>query len=114
MRKTLIIYISGGITGIAPETVAENFAIGEQEAVERFATIGNVLEVINPLSLDDGIEKAWDEYMRVDITAMMRCNAIYMLRGWQYSRGARLENHIAKALGFVVLSQALHLINESQ
>jgi len=58
------------------------------------------VEVVNPAELNVGVEGApWDFYMRADITALMRCGAIYMLPGWWKSKGARLEWWNAVQLG---------------
>ncbi len=37
-------------------------------------------------------------YMRRDIEALLKCDAVVMLEGWQNSAGARLEFEIAKEL----------------
>lgn len=44
-------------------------------------------------------EPTWSEYMREDIKALMDCDGIYMLDGWQVSQGARIEELIAFRLG---------------
>jgi len=46
-----------------------------------------------------GREPTWSEYMREDIKALMDCDGIYMLDGWEKSSGARLEEWIAFRLG---------------
>jgi len=38
-------------------------------------------------------------YMRTGIAALMTCDAIYALWGYQFSRGARIELGVAKGLG---------------
>lgn len=38
----------------------------------------------------------WLAYMRLDIKALMDCEAIYKLEGWEESRGACLEVQIAR------------------
>ena len=44
-------------------------------------------------------EPTWEEYMRADIKALMDCDAIYLLGGWEVSEGARLEEWIAFRIG---------------
>ncbi len=44
------------------------------------------------------------EYMRVDILALMQCEGITLLPGWQDSQGAHLEAEIAQALGLEVVA----------
>ena len=41
--------------------------------------------------------------MRDDISALMKCDAIYMLNDWGQSRGARIEYVIAKELGLEII-----------
>lgn len=45
----------------------------------------------------------WEDYMRYDLKGLLTCRAIYMLKGWRRSKGARLERKIAKALGFLII-----------
>jgi hypothetical protein len=58
-------------------------------------------EVINPAELDlaDTAPMAWADYMRRDIPQLCRCDTIALLPGWENSKGARLEAHIADELG---------------
>ena len=41
----------------------------------------------------------WEEYMRADLRALVGCEAIALLPGWEQSRGARTEVSIAAELG---------------
>ena len=41
----------------------------------------------------------WAEYMRTDLRAMLDCEMIALLPGWEQSRGARREVSIAEGLG---------------
>ncbi len=41
----------------------------------------------------------WLNCMRMDIARLVTCDAVYMLQGWEASRGARLEHTIAAGLG---------------
>jgi len=38
----------------------------------------------------------WEDQMGQDIAMLLRCDAIYMLPGWQQSEGATLEYLIAR------------------
>jgi len=38
-----------------------------------------------------------------DISALLECEAIYMVKDWGQSKGARLEYAIAKELGLYIL-----------
>lgn len=47
--------------------------------------------------------KTWADYLRHDIKLVADADMIATLEGWQNSRGAVLEVHIAHALGMPVL-----------
>ncbi len=45
----------------------------------------------------------YQEYLRRDLIAMLtECDTIILLPGWHESTGAKLEYHVAVALGFAV------------
>jgi len=48
--------------------------------------------------------EVWCAYMRLDIKALVDCNAIYKLSGWQQSPGAQLEATIADKLHLLDLT----------
>lgn len=41
-------------------------------------------------------------YVRADIEAELRCDAIYLLAGWEYSVGARAEFEVAAITGLTI------------
>ena len=92
------IYISGKITGTSD--YIERFAAAEK----RLKIDGH--KVVNPAKKNIGREgMTWGWYMRRCIKWLVDCEAIYLLRGWRKSPGARLEQQIAVALGMVIFSQ---------
>ncbi|WP_312491924.1 DUF4406 domain-containing protein [Pseudomonas cremoris] len=59
--------------------------------------------VTNPAELNpDG--GTWNDCMRRDIAALMDCDALATLPGWEHSKGARLEVLIADRLGMTVVN----------
>jgi hypothetical protein len=42
-------------------------------------------------------------YLMMDLLALARCDAIFLLRGWQESPGARAERAFAEALGLQII-----------
>jgi hypothetical protein len=82
------------------------------KAEEELKSLG--FDVINPAhndgaNIDEALESArfakrdWSWYMRRDLTYVMECDAICVLEGWRESKGARLEVHVAKALGMPIM-----------
>lgn len=46
----------------------------------------------------------WADYMAYDLTRLGLCGQVAVLPGWQNSKGARLEVHIARELGMKVVN----------
>ncbi|MCJ8207678.1 DUF4406 domain-containing protein [Pseudomonas sp. RGM2987] len=84
------IYISGPMTHI----LDLNFPAFHAMAAS-LREAGHI--VTNPAELNPA-GGTWSECMRRDIAALMDCDTVATLPGWQDSRGASLEVHIAKAL----------------
>ena len=106
------VYVSGPMTGI-PE---ENFP-AFNAAARALCLIGYT--VVNPAEFDtdvDGLgERArWVKYLKADIKALMDCDGIVMLPGWEQSKGATLEHFNAKALDMPILTLAEAVIEAPQ
>lgn len=97
------LYLAGPMSGL-PEL---NFPAFHAEAA-RLRSLG--FDVVNPAELCDDIAGAWAQCMRRDLAALLTCEGIALLPGWERSRGATLEHHVAKALGMLVFDA--HLIGE--
>lgn len=90
------VYIAGPMTGY-PELNYPAFA----EAAARLRKLG--FEVISPAELND-VSETYLNAMRKDIIELVNCHHILMLQGWQASKGATLEHHIATVLGIEVIA----------
>lgn len=66
-------------------------------AAQRLLDLG--VPYINPADFGVQPDKTWEDYIRRDICALTECDSILLLPGWRQSKGARLEYHIAQALG---------------
>ena len=89
------IYLSGPMTGL-PDL---NFAAFHAMTTSLRAS-GNT--VTNPAEINpEG--GTWNDCMRRDIVALMECNTVATLPGWEHSKGARLEVLIAERLGMTVV-----------
>lgn len=90
------VYLSGPISGM-PE---HNFPAFHAEAAKLRAA---GYEVINPAELNPDPSMTWEDCMRVDIRELCTCDAIALMPGWERSKGANLELHIAHRLGLEVM-----------
>ena len=91
-------YIAGPMTGY-PEHNFPAFFKAEEFLKEKFP-YGTF---VNPAKLDMDVppgDLRWEDCMRRDIRALVDMTDIVLLPGWEKSRGANLENHIATALSF--------------
>lgn len=79
-----------------------NFPAFEQ-AANRLRAIG--FDVVSPHEFGEGGDQSWADYLRQDLAAMLDgCDSVATLHGWEKSRGATLEVHVAQALGMQVES----------
>ena len=83
------IYISGPISGVSLETAYNNFTNAEVQLLEED------YEPVNPFNNGLPSNATWEEHMRADLKLLLDCDAIYMLEGWEKSRGARIEYALA-------------------
>jgi hypothetical protein len=61
-------------------------------------------EVVNPAENFGGQQGLpYADYMRQDLTQLLTCDAIALLPGWEKSKGASLEHHVAVVLELRIL-----------
>ena len=96
------LYVSGPMSGI------ENNNFGAFNAAARkLRDLGHI--VVNPAEFDLDPEYCWSDYLRQDIKAMLDCDGIYLLRGWEKSQGSNLEQHIAHRLDMLIVFEEISL-----
>ena len=91
-------YISGPISSdpdyIKHFSEAESFLLGTGDTP------------VSPSKLDCAEEglvtHSWNYFMRKALQMLCECEAIYMLEGYEKSRGARLELSVAKELDMLI------------
>jgi hypothetical protein len=59
-------------------------------------------EVVNPAEINPDHAMPWALCMRRDIAELVKCDAIRLLPGWETSKGAVLEHHIAERLELLI------------
>lgn len=95
------VYISGPMTDIENYNI-KNFQIAEA----KFTLAG--FEVVSPVANQkifeetENKEEKYRAVMRKDMFDLLGCNCIAMLKGWEYSNGARVELATALVCGLEV------------
>jgi hypothetical protein len=105
------VYISGPIM-FSPDRGRLAFA----EAEDALESLG--FDAVNPKSVDacadgdcekleneveKGMPHSWACFLKYDLIAMLECESILMLPGWERSHGARLEMNVAASVGMRVM-----------
>tara|TARA_R110002020_G_scaffold57933_12_gene159117 strand:+ start:2084 stop:2446 length:363 start_codon:yes stop_codon:yes gene_type:complete len=99
------IYIAGPMRGY------ENLNHEAFDLAEKKLNKGLVYDPVNPakmdraFGLDSSIDMTQEELkdaLRRDVDAIFESDALYMLRGWERSEGARMEHALALALGMSI------------
>ena len=89
------IYISGPMTGV------DNYEDNFERAEKYLIALG--YEVINPSKVDASLPQMnYFEYLDIDLYLLSKCQAIYMLNGWNNSNGAKEELKTALLQGIDV------------
>lgn len=91
----MIIYLAGKMTGL-PDWGREKFNEAERILTER----GHI--VLNPACLPIGLRP--ESYMQIGLAMLQAADAVYMLKGWEDSKGANLEADYALYQGKTVIA----------
>lgn len=86
------VYIAGKVTGIDIDVAKNNFDLAENKLINQG------YQVINPIKLPHDHDKNWESYMKECISELLKCDFIYMIDGWQSSKGACIEYFISQKL----------------
>ncbi|GLS13632.1 DUF4406 domain-containing protein [Hydrogenophaga electricum] len=96
MPSATRVYLSGPMTGL-PDLNFPAF----HAAADQLRRMG--LDVVNPADINPDTSMSWAGCMRADIKALCDCDAIALMPGWERSKGAHLELHIAHRLELAVV-----------
>lgn len=94
-------YISGPITGIKDHMKHFEHYENRIKKEKSWAVI-NPARVCGELPPED---TTYAEYMDLSIALMRQCNCVFMLPGWENSKGARFENEYAKFCGMEIYEE---------
>ena len=96
MSNPLTVYISGQVTGLPYKQAEHNFA---EAAAYLYSCNHNP---VNPLKIATETDDARTAMAKL-LPEMLKCDAIYMLKDWIYSEGAKVELALAKYVGMHVI-----------
>jgi hypothetical protein len=95
------IYISGAISGLDYNEAKAKFGCAETYLLNQgWKDIANPMECKIFKRRDE-----WSWQMGACLMMLLRCEAIYMLRDWHESKGARIEHAVATELGIEIIYQ---------
>jgi hypothetical protein len=89
------IYVAGPMTGLPGYNLAA-FAAATLE----LQSLG--YDAVNPGRRGADPAKTWVDYMREGLIDVLSCDAVALLGGWEASKGATLEVHVARSLAMPV------------
>ena len=97
------VYISGPIAGY-----------DLQERKLAFLKVEHMLESlgyepVNPFNNGVPDDQHWRTHMRADIRMLLDCESIYMMPGWELSKGCKLELDVASSCGIRVMLEQQHV-----
>lgn len=82
------IYLSGSISN--DPNFKEKFVLKAEELTSKGHNVYNPAQ--HPPMF------TWEQFMQLDLTALSFCDAIYLMNGWEQSKGAKIEHDAAKKL----------------
>lgn len=89
------LYIAGPMTGLPGHNLPAFAAAATGLDTRDYVPVNPGRHGADPTS-------TWVDYMRRGIADLITCEGVAVLDGWERSRGAILEVHIARALGLPV------------
>lgn len=60
-------------------------------------------EVMNPVDINPDASTPWAACLKQDLPRLLDCDAVAVLPGWDLSKGALLEVHVAQAVNIPTL-----------
>lgn len=101
------LYLSGPMSGL-PE---HNFPAFHAAAADLRA---HGYDVVNPAEVNSTNPGDWSACMRADIKALCDCDGLALMPGWENSKGAHLELHIAHRIDIEINGLTMWLIMAQQ
>ncbi len=93
----MLIYTAGPYSGDIDKNIAHAAEVAKKLWAEGFAVI---CPHMNTAHFDGAV--TYDQFLSGDLEMVGRCDALYMLEGWQGSKGATIEHEFAKGRGIPI------------
>lgn len=108
-RPSMKVYVSGKMRGVY------NYNRGQfYRWARKLKELG--FDAVNPMDIGDSIATPEEidaspellkRVLAADIAALMKCDAIFMLRGWETSEGARRELKVALDMNIPIMQEII-------
>lgn len=99
----MLFYSAGPYSSEDPREIEENIKTARRWAIRLWEAGHTVIcPHLNTMHFEKDCKCHYEDYMRGDFQMIARCDAIFMLPGWEKSQGARREMEYAKSLGMPV------------
>ncbi len=96
-----IVYISGKMRGLKKATYEAHFRKATNELIIFHGVHPSM--IVNPCYIGRALQGLSDEtILKLDLTVLEECDAIYMLDNWEDSHGAQEELKKAEELGLAI------------
>ena len=95
----MLIYISGPYSADTPDGVQANIEAAEKAAFELLKRTSHIPFIPHTMTAGWEDKMTLEEILTVHFEIVKKCDAIWMIEGWEKSNGAMQELELAKKLG---------------
>lgn len=93
---TTTIYIAGAVSAIGIDKAEPLFRQKEQELTKQGFRVLNPVKLV----LQHGYQnRPWRDIMQFLIPFVSECDILYVMKGWQQSKGANIERNLCMGIG---------------
>ena len=101
----MTVFISGKISGV--KNWQKNFEKAENKAREAL-TQYEFVNIVSPIKISRMVDATkinpfYEDYVYACIQQLINCDAVFFQWNWIFSKGARLEHHVARVLGKLII-----------
>jgi len=95
-KRQIVVYISGKYSG----DVEANISVAREKAIQLWdAGYVALCPHLNTAHFNENGPCTYDDFIEGDLQLLSRCDVIYMLEGWDESKGAKIERDFAMMNG---------------